>query len=200
MFRSFDLRSGAMALAIACASTGCLHAYIDPSLPVVGRADLLPARAPRPVQVQTEFVIDGEQNGILTRQYAPRVLEVANASGLFAAASDVPVEGGDLLRVVFETSVEPEEAKPATFLEDNPPKMPGFRSAHWESVVACKVLYTHEGTTTVTRVEHGRYVTFGNEPVPPGLRPVPVTHALRMMVEQLTWNALNDLSHRQAFE
>lgn len=200
MFRRLDLRSSAMALAIACASTGCLHAYIDPSLPVVGKADLLPARAPRPVQVQTEFVIDGEQNGILTRLYAPRVLEVAHASGLFTAASDVPVEGGDVMRVVFETSVASEEASAATFLDDHPPKVPGFRSAHWESVVACKVFYTHDGTTTVTRVEHGRYTTFGDAPVPAGLRPVPVTQALRMVVEQLTWNALNDLSHRQAFE
>jgi hypothetical protein len=200
MFRRFDLRLTATALAVALVSTGCLHAYIDPSLPTVGKADLVPASAPRPVQVRTEFVIDGETNGILTRRYAPRVVNVAKASGLFTAAGDLPVEGGDLMRVVFETSVTPEEPAAATFLDDNPPKMPGFRSAHWESVFACKVFYTHEGTTIVTRVEHGRYTTIGDEPVPAGLRPVPVSQALDMMVDQLTWNALNDLSHRQAFE
>jgi hypothetical protein len=202
MFRSFDLRAmraGAMALVVALSLSGCLSlkSYVDPKLPVVTKADLVPAATPHPVQVQFEFLTNGKPNPRATTQVRPHVLSVATQSGMFSSVGDAPVGAdGGTLKVTIENVADKGDAvgkgigTGLTF---------GLAGSLVTDGYICTVTYTRDGKTVETKVQHAIHSTVGNKKGPEGLVPMKLAQASDQVMQQMMWNALNDLSRQQAF-
>ncbi|NUS59597.1 MAG: hypothetical protein HOQ01_01485 [Lysobacter sp.] len=203
MFRSFDLRAlraGAMALVVAFSLSGCLSvkSYVDPKLPVVTKADLVPTTTPHPLQLQFQFLTNGKPNPRATNALRPQVLTVANQSGMFSTVGDAPVgTDGGTLTVTIDNVADVGNAvgkgigTGLTF---------GLAGSLVTDGYVCTVTYTRDGKTLSTKVEHAIHSTVGNKKGPEGLVPMKVAQASEQVMQQMMWNALNDLSRQQAFQ
>jgi hypothetical protein len=185
---------------LACATlSGCLSAkmYVDPKLPVVSKADMPVVPQPRPVQVLFEFRTKGNANARATSEIRPRVLAVAEQSGLFSSVTDTAgaTDPGILKIVINNVPMDNAAAKGfgtgLTF---------GLAGSMVTDGYVCDASYTYNGHTTETTVKHAIYTTIGNHAAPQGLTPLQPADAVHQVMDQLTWNALKQLADQQAFQ
>ncbi len=179
--------------------SGCLstRSYIDPALPLTGKADVGSATTPAPVQVLSEFRTNGNANARATALMRPRVLAVLNESGLFSLASETPTASAGRLTMVIDNVPLTENAAGK-----------GFGTGLTFGAVGTMVSDGYTATMTYTRgteskevtVKHAIHTTVGNHSGPPGLTPVSMDEAANKVIDQLTWNGLKQLSEKGAFE
>ena len=73
-----------------------MKSYVDPALPMVGKADVVAPATPQPVQLAFEFRTNGKANAAATSQMRPRMVTVASETGLFSTISGDPVAGASV--------------------------------------------------------------------------------------------------------
>jgi hypothetical protein len=179
--------------------SGCLstRSYIDPALPLTGKADVGSATTPGPVQVLSEFRTNGNANARATALMRPRVLAVLNESGLFSSASESQTASAGRLTMVIDNVPLTENAAGK-----------GFGTGLTFGAVGTMVSDGYTATMTYTRgseskevtVKHAIHTTVGNHSGPAGLTPVSMDEAANKVIDQLTWNGLKQLSEKGAFE
>jgi len=192
---------GLAVLSCAVALTGCLsmNSYVDPALPVVGKADIAAPANPRPVQVAFEFRSKGSANAAATAELQPRVVAVAAESGLFSSVSrDAAGPGAGLLTVVIDNVPLAGENAAAegfgtglTF---------GLAGSMVTDVYVATVTYNRGGETTSVDVRHALHSTIGNKAGPEGLTAVTPLEAVHQVIDQIVWNSLDELADKRAFE
>lgn len=64
----------------------------------------------------------------------------------------------------------------------------------------CTMTYTRDGKATETTVKHAMHSTIGNKAGPEGLTPMTPADAVNVIMDQLIWNGLKELSSKGAFE
>lgn len=184
-------------LACSILLTGCLttRSYVDPALPVVSRADFPEVVEPRPAQLLFEFRTNGNPNAAVTREVRPRVLAVADASGLFSAISQEPTEGASQLVIVIDNIPLTDNAAGKgfgtglTFGAVGTMVSDGYR---------CTATWTENGTAFEASVEHALHTTVGNHSGPAGLQGVTTAEGINQVMDQLVWNVLRDLAVARA--
>lgn len=192
------LRGAALLASIALLS-GCLSikSYVNPSLPVVGKADVPAPAEPRPVQLAFEFRSDGKSNASASSQGRPRVAAVAAESGLFATVSGGPVDGGAVLTVVIDNVTEDQNAAAKGF--GTGLTLGAVGSMVTDGYVATAT-YERDGRRYEASARHALHTTIGNKAGPEGLTPVTLQQGAEQVVDQLAWNLLKQLADKQAFE
>lgn len=190
---------GTALLASLALLTGCLSikAYVDPTLPIVTKADVSAPAAPKPVQLAFEFRTNGAANAAASSQIRPRVATVAAESGLFSSVSAEPVEGGAVLTIVIDNVSDTGNAAAK-----------GFGTGLTFGAVGSMVTDGYVATATYEqgdrRVEasakHAVHTTIGNKAGPEGLTPVTLQQGVEQVMDQLSWNLLKQLDDKQAFE
>jgi hypothetical protein len=174
--------------------------YVDPTLPTVTKADLPSNTHLHPVQVLFEFQTRGVSNATATSSVKPRVLAVANESGLFSGVSETtaanPADSGILKIVINNTPLDEHPAAKGfgTGLTL------GLAGSEVTDGYVCTADYTFAGKTTETVVRHKIYTTIGNHAAPPGLKPMKPMDAIHQVIDQLTWNAIKQLADNGAFK
>ncbi|HET6911915.1 MAG TPA: hypothetical protein VFH71_01085 [Rhodanobacteraceae bacterium] len=193
------LRATALLL-LACGTlSGCLSMkmYVDPALPQVSKADLPVVPQPRPVQVLFEFDTKGNANATATGEIKPRVLAIAEQSGLFSSVSDTAMDGdAGVLKIVIDNVPVDKNAAAKGF---GTGLTFGLAGTMVTDGYVCTASYTHDGHTTETTVKHAIYTTIGNHAAPQGLTPMQPVDAVHQVTDQFTWNALKQLADKQAF-
>jgi hypothetical protein len=189
----------ALAATVAMTLSGCLstRAYVDPALPKVGRADIGTTSAPSPVQVLAEFRTKGNANARATAFMRPRVLAVANESGLFSQATESAAPGSAKLTVVIDNIPLTDDAAAK-----------GFGTGLTFGAVGTMVTdgytatltYTGTGAEKSVTVKHAIHTTVGNHKGPGNLTPVSSDEAAMQVIDQITWNGLKQLKDQGAFQ
>lgn len=179
--------------------SGCLSAkmYVDPKLPTVSKSDMVVVPSPEPVQVLFEFRTKGSANVKATSQLEPRIVSVASQSGLFSKVStSAPGQSAGVLKIVIDNIALTDNAVAKgvgtglTF---------GLAGSVVTDGYTCTATYTHAGQTTEAIVHHALYTTIGNHSAPMGLTAMQPDDAINKLVDQITWNALKQLSDKRAF-
>jgi len=187
-------------LLLACGMlSGCLSTkmYVDPVLPQVSKADIPVVPHPRPVQVLFEFQTKGNANASATGEIKPRVLAVAEQSGLFSSVSDTPANGeAGILKISINNVPVDKNAAAKGF---GTGLTFGLAGTMVTDGYVCTASYSYGGHTTETTVKHAIYTTIGNHAAPQGLTPLQPADAVHQVADQLTWNALKQLADKQAF-
>jgi hypothetical protein len=182
---------------VAFGLTGCLSTkmYVDPALPVVGKAELPVVAEPAPVQVLFEFRTKGNTNASATAEIKPRVIAVVAESGLFGPLGDAA--GGGVLKVVVDNVVLTDNAAAKGFGT-------GLTLGMVGSIVSdgyvCTATYSREGKTTEVTVKHALHTTIGNHAGPANLKPMEPQAAIHQVMDQMVWNALKQLADQHAFD
>ncbi len=189
----------ALGLAAALTLSGCLstRSYVDTALPIVGKADVGSVAAPAPVQVLAEFRTQGNANARATGFMKPRVIAVANESGLFTTATESPAPNNATLTVVIDNVP----------LTDNAAAK-GFGTGLTFGAVGTMVTDGYSATltyragdaSTSVEVKHALHSTIGNHKGPENLTPVRADEAAGQIIDQITWNGLKQLRAQGAFE
>lgn len=193
------LRAAGLLLLASTMLSGCLSAkmYVDPALPKVSKADMPVLPAPRPVQVLFEFQTKGSANATATSDIRPRVLAVAEQSGLFSSVSDTASAGDPGILKVVINNVPSDDAAAKGF---GTGLTFGLAGSMVTDGYVCTASYTHDGHTTEATVKHAIYTTIGNHAAPQGLTPLQPIDAVHQVMDQLTWNALKQLADKKAFD
>lgn len=189
----------ALALAVSLTLSGCLstRSYVDTALPIVGKPEVGTVTAPAPVQVLAEFRTQGNSNARATGFMKPRVIAVANESGLFSTATESPASNNATLTVVIDNVP----------LTDNVAAK-GFGTGLTFGAVgtmvtdgyAATLTYRNGEATKSVEVKHALHTTVGNHSGPPNLTPVSAEQAAGQVIDQITWNGLKQLREQGAFE
>lgn len=189
----------ALGLAAALTLSGCLstRSYVDTALPIVGKADVGTVAAPAPVQVLAEFRTQGNANARATGFMKPRVIAVANESGLFTTATESPAPNNATLTVLIDNVP----------LTDNAAAK-GFGTGLTFGAVGTMVTDGYSATltyrvgdaSTSVEVKHALHSTIGNHKGPENLTPVSTDEAASQIIDQVTWNGLKQLRAQGAFE
>lgn len=204
MSMSFRITHAARLLALAtmmiAGLSGCISmkSYVDPALPKAGKGDLVVAPEPKPVQVLFEFRSKGVANAAATSQIRPRVVAVATESGLFkeiASAGEAP--SGGVLKVMIDNVAITDNAAAKGF---GTGLTFGLVGSMVTDGYVCTMTYTRDGKATETTVKHALHSTIGNKAGPEGLTPMKPADAVNVIMDQLIWNGLKDLSTKGAFE
>lgn len=192
--------AAALAVSVPFMLTGCLSAkmYVDPALPMVAKADVAPVSERRPVVALVEFSTKGKPNARATAEIKPRVIAVLAESGLF---SDVSQTAGSSGAGIFKLTIDNVAA-------DQNAAAKGFGTGLTLGAVGTMVTdgyvatatYTRDGKVTEVDVRHAIHTTIGNKKGPDGLTAMEPQAAVHQVMDQITWNALKQLSERRAFD
>lgn len=192
---------GLALVATAALLSGCLtmKAYVDPALPVVGKADLVAPATPRPVQVAFEFKTKGSVNASATSQIKPRIIAVASESGLFSAVTSSASDSADagLLTVVIDNVPITDNAAAKGF--GTGLTLGAVGSMVTDGYVAT-ARYQRDGVTTEVTAKHALHTTIGNKAGPEGLTPVTMQQGVETVMDQLMWNLIKQLAEQKALE
>ena len=188
----------ALALVALFALSGCItpHMYVQGGMPLLAASDFTPPTPKKPVQLLFEFRAKGSPNASATKQIRPFVESVANASGLFAAVSPTPADGGVLAITIDNVPLTDDVAAK------------GFGTGLTLGLVGtmvtdgyvCKATYTANGRTTQAEVKHAISTTIGNHAGPPGLTPMDPRSAVDLAMREITWQLLKRLADQHAFD
>lgn len=193
------LRAAAVSLAICLGLSGCLtmKSYVDPTLPVVTKAQLPAPTAPQPAQVLFEFRTKGNANARATSEIRGRVVAAVAESGMFSSISST-AEGAQVgqLKIVIDNVVDTKNTAAKGF---GTGLTLGLAGSMVTDGYICEVTYVRDGKTTQTTVQHALHSTIGNHSGPSGLTAMQTQDALNQVIDQLVWNALKDLNDKQAF-
>jgi len=176
--------------------SGCLSAksYIDSTLPKASREDVAKIANPQPVQLLYEFRSRGTANARATDQTASHVYAAAGESGLFSEVSKTPVANEHRLSIVIDN---------VPITSEDEAKAKGFGTGLTFGLVGtmvtdgyvCEATYSAPGMEPVKlKFNHALHTTIGNASGPPGLTGYSPRDASLMLVDQLTWSVLRDLS------
>lgn len=199
LFRS-ALRAAVLLLCVAALS-GCLSmkSYVDPTLPIVAKADVPVPATKRPLLVLFEFRTGGKPNASATAQIRPRIVTVASESGLFSGVTANATDGteGGRLTIVIDNVADTKNAAGKGFGT-------GLTLGAVGSMVTdgyiCTATYTREGKSTTVSLKHALHTTIGNHSGPPGLTPVTPQEGVFQIMDQLAWNTLKQLAEQKAFD
>lgn len=203
MSKSVRIQRAARAVALAtvmiASLSGCLSmkSYVDPALPKVVKSDLVPASQPKPVQVLFEFRSKGVANAAATSELRPRIVAVAAESGLFSgvgAAGSAP--DGGVLKVLIDNVAITDNAAAKGF---GTGLTLGLVGSMVTDGYVCTMTYSRDGRVSETTVKHALHSTIGNKAGPEGLTPMTPKDAVQIIMDQLTWNGLKQLSAQDAF-
>jgi hypothetical protein len=201
MERIRSMRAIAIVLFACFMLSGCISAkmYIDPALPKVVKADIVPAAQPRPVQVLFEFRTKGNANARATAEIRPRIVAVAAESGLFSGVSSNADASGNVgvLKVVIDNVAITDNAAAKGFGTGLTLGLVG--SMVTDGYVATAT-YSHDGKVTETSVKHAIHTTIGNHKGPEGLTAMEPQAAVHEVMDQITWNTLKQLAEKKAFD
>jgi hypothetical protein len=189
-----------LAALVACVFlSGCLSTrfYVDPTLPVIGSADLEAPANPQSANVLFEFRTKGNANARATNETRQFALEAVRGSGLFSDVIDGATQPADgQLKIVIDNIPVTENAAAkgvGTGLTL------GLAGSMVTDGYVCTASYTAGGVTTETTVEHALHTTIGNKGGPEGLVAVPMPQAVETLVSQMVLNALKRLGDDGAF-
>ncbi|WP_296166385.1 hypothetical protein [uncultured Brevundimonas sp.] len=191
---------GMAILSCAFVLAGCLSvkSYVDPTLPVVTKADITAPATAHPVQVAVEFRTKGSANATATAEILPRVVAVAAESGLFTSvAREANGSDAGLLTVVIDNvAIDGENAEAKGF--GTGLTFGAVGTMVTDGYVAT-VTYSRAGETTSVNVRHAMHTTVGNKAGPDGLAAVTPVEGVNQVVDQIVWNSLDQLADRGAF-
>ncbi|WP_420478655.1 hypothetical protein [Brevundimonas sp. FT23028] len=175
-----------------------MKSYVDPALPMVGRADIAAPATARPVQVAVEFRTKGAINAAATSEIQPRIIAVAAESGLFSSVSrDAAGPDAGLLTVVIDNRpLEGENAEAEGF---GVGLTLGAVGSMVTDVYVAQVTYSRAGQTTSVDVRHALHTTIGNKSGPAGLTAVTPIDGVHQIMDQIIWNGLDQLADKGAF-
>jgi hypothetical protein len=174
--------------------TGCLSTkhYIDPTLPKVDIATLKQPASPQPVQVFFEFQTNGTTNTKATEYVRPIVLDTIKKSKLFSDVVVAPATAPRKLFITINNLGNLDEAKARGFTTGLTFGMAGSLVTDGYQMTASDDM---AGKDEVKHsYKHAMYTTIGNADGPAGLTEVPKADAVRLVMEGLTLNLLNDMS------
>jgi hypothetical protein len=183
-----------LAVVVGAPLVGCLSAksYVDPALPAVEKHDLTAAKDRAPVQLLFEFQTKGEPNGAVTKAMTPRVLEVAKASELFSEVSADSVSNGRKLLITINNVADTDSAvgkgigAGATL---------GLAGTMVTDRYVCDAQLLAPGKPPVRfSYRHAIHTTIGNKEGPPNLVAYRTQEAAHIVIDQLVWSALRDIS------
>ena len=190
---------GLALLSCVAVLSGCLtmKSYVDPALPMVGKADVVAPATPQPVQLAFEFRTNGKANAAATSQMRPRMVTVASETGLFSTISGDPVAGASVLTLVIDNVALTDNAAAKGFGT-------GLTLGAVGSMVTdgyvCTATYERNGERFEVSAKHALHTTIGNKAGPEGLTPVTMQQGVEQVMDQLAWNVLKQLADKQAFE
>ncbi len=188
-----------LALCLAASLSACMttRVYVDPALPLVGKAEVGSTAAPAPVQLAAEFRTKGSANARATAMMRPRALAVLNESGLFTRATEAAVEQGGRLVLIIDNVPLTDNAAAKGFGT-------GLTLGAVGSMVSdgyqASLVYTRNGSMREVQVKHAIHTTIGNHAGPEGLTPMSMDAAVYQMIDQIVWNGLKQLHAEGAFE
>lgn len=195
------MRAIAVVLFACFMLSGCLSAkmYVDPALPVVVKAEVMPTAQPRPVQVLFEFRTKGKANARATGEIRPRIVAVAAESGLFSTVSSNADTAGDggVLKVVIDNVAITDNAAAKGFGTGLTFGLVG--SMVTDGYVATAT-YSRDGKSTEASVKHALHTTIGNHKGPEGLTAMEPQAAVHQVMDQIAWNVLKQLAEKKAFD
>ena len=200
MFCVRGLRGFALALMSALALSGCGGArmYVDPTLPMYGANDLPRSAQLRPVQVTFAFQTDGHPNPHVSASLRPRIVAVVAQSRLFSAIVDSS-QGGDAAQLSVTINDITTNGNPSRQAMKSGLTF-GIAGSMVSDNYVCHATYSWHGKTEQTTVRHALLTALGNQPGPPGLEPKEAVVAIHWVIDQITWNALKQLSDEGAFQ
>jgi len=174
--------------------SGCLSTkhYIDPTLPKIDIASLKQPTTPQPVQVFFEFQTNGTTNTKATEYVRPIVLDTIKKSKLFSDVVTAPTTAQRKLFVTINNLVNMDDAKARGFTTGLTFGLSGTMVTDGYQLTASDAM---TGRDEVKHsYKHAIYTTIGNADGPAGLSEVPKADAVRLAMEGLTLNLLNDMS------
>lgn len=190
---------GLALLSCVAVLSGCLtmKSYVDPALPMVGKADVEAPAAPQPVQLAFEFRTNGKANAAATSQIRPRMVTVASEAGLFSTILNEPAAGGGVLTLVIDNVAQTDNAAAKGFGT-------GLTLGAVGSLVTdgyvCTATFERNGVRTEVSAKHALHTTIGNKAGPEGLTPVTMQQGVEQVMDQLAWNVLKQLADKKAFD
>jgi hypothetical protein len=182
------------ALLITVLLTGCLtqKRYIDPTLPKIDVASLKQPAVTQPVQLFFEFQTNGANNIKATEYVRPMVLDTLKKSKLFSNVVVAPATAPRKLYVTINNLGNMEDAKARGFTTGLTLGMSGTMVTDGYQLTASDVM---AGKDEVKHsYKQAMYTTIGNADGPSGLKEVPKEDSVRLVMESLTLNLLNDMS------
>jgi hypothetical protein len=188
--------SGVLAFCAAGALSGCvsIKMYVDPALAPADKQSVTAVAKPEPIQVLYEFRTKGVANATATQRTSTHVTDVLRNSGLFSEVSTSPVL--NLRRLLITIDNVPITTEGEAMAK-------GFGVGLTFGLVGTMVTegYICEATLSTPNAQpmslnyrHALYATIGNASGPPGLAGHPPADAIKLLVDQLTWSVLRDVS------
>lgn len=179
--------------------TGCMtvKSYVDPTLPVIGSAQLPKVQRPLPTTVLFEFRTKGNANARATSSLSGQVVSTVAQSGMFGQVSTTVTDpSGPLLKVTIDNVVDTGSAVAkgvGTGLTL------GLAGSLVKDNYVCTATYSFKGKSFETTVQHALLSTIGNHSAPEGLTAMQPRDAVNQIVDQLVLHALLQLDQEYAF-
>lgn len=122
--------------------------------------------APAPVQLVISFTTNGAPNAEATAYAKPIVIEAVKASGVFSTISEIPVESGGSLTIVFNNTEEKGAVEKGVVLGLSF----GLVGALATDRIVAEFAYTPAGISEpiTASVDHAIITKFGNKKAPDG--------------------------------
>jgi hypothetical protein len=181
-------------LAVTVMLTGCLSTkrYIDPTLPKVDIASLKQPAVKQPVQVFFEYQTNGTTNLKATEYVRPIVIDTLKKSKLFSDVVTAPATAQRKLFITINNLANLDDAKTRGFTTGLTLGMSGTLVTDGFLMTASDSM---AGKDEVKHsYKHAMYTTIGNADGPAGLKEVPKEDSVRLVMDGMTLNLLNDMS------
>ena len=174
--------------------SGCISTkrYLDPTLPKIDIASLKQPTTPQPVQLFFEFQTNGTLNAKATELVRPMVLDSLKKSKLFSDVVTTPATAQRKLFITINNIGNLNDAKARGFTTGLTFGLSGSMVTDGYQLNASDTMAGKEEVKH--SYKHAMYSTIGNADGPAGLAEVPKADAVRLIMEGLTLNLLNDMS------
>lgn len=186
-------------LLLVLAASGCANFYVDGTTKEVPASQFKKPVPTHPVQMLFEFQTKGVANARATDLLKTKVLDQVNASGLFSAVSEAPVDGAALISITLNNVPLSDDAFSKGFVTG---LTFGFAGSKVSDGYVCTMRY--QGGTSATQLtkqaRHAIHTTIGAAETPGNAtKATDVTAAVTLMTHQVISNLLNDLSRDPGF-
>lgn len=179
--------------------TGCASMYVDGTTKEINTSQFKKPEPKHPVMLVFEFQTKGVANSRATEYLKARVLSQVKESGLFSEVTTTPVAESRVLSITLNNVVLTDDAFSKGFVTG---LTFGLAGSSVSDGYVCTLRYLGgEGQPAIEKLaRHAIHTTLGAKDAPGNAtKAANADEAVTLMTHQILSNALNDLSHDDAF-